>query len=199
MNKDRKAMYVSLIALAIAVVGVSIAYAALSTSLKIKFGAVTQSAITWDVRLNKGTSVGIVSGTNETTCGNATVTESSVTLDNVGLSKPGDQCTYPLTVQNKGDIDANLQSITATSPTGIACESSTEGKLVCGNVVYKLTSDVSGSNILQPGNQRILKNNGANDFYLVVSYEVAPNTVNEASSQSGAGFTVVYGQDNYRK
>ena len=44
MNRDRKSMYVSIFALVIAVVGVTIAYAALSTSLSVKFGRVTQSA-----------------------------------------------------------------------------------------------------------------------------------------------------------
>ena len=52
MNKDRKAMYVSILALIIAVVGVSIAYAALSTSLKVTFGKVTRSAFVWEVKLS---------------------------------------------------------------------------------------------------------------------------------------------------
>ena len=77
MNKDRKVMYVSLLSLVVAVVGVSMAYAALSTSLKIKFGTVTQSSFNWDIKLNSGIVAGVSSGTGTTVCGNATVTDSS--------------------------------------------------------------------------------------------------------------------------
>lgn len=194
MNKERKTMYISILALVIAVVGVSIAYAALSTSLKVKFGTVTQSAFNWDIKLNKGTVNGVSSGTSTTVCGNATVTDSSVSIGSVTLSKPGDKCTYPLTAQNKGDVDAVLSSITATSPDGVSCNSSSEGKLVCGNVVYSLTSDSNGVNFLKRGEQRIAKTNGTADFYLVVSYSVSPEVSNEEITHTGAGFTVVYGQ-----
>lgn len=195
MNKDRKTMYVSVLALLIAVVGVTIAYAALSTSLNVKFGNVTQSAFVWDIKLNKGEVTGVASGTNKTTCGTATVTDNSITVDEITLSKPGDKCNYPLTVQNKGDVDANLASITATSPDGVSCNSTTEGKLVCGNIVYSLASDSTGSNLLARGNQKVLKTNGTSDFYLVVSYNVAAEVLNEEVSHTGAGFTLVYGQD----
>lgn len=195
MNKDRKPLYVSLLALIIAVVGISIAYAALSTSLKVNFGKVTRHAFIWDVKLKNETVSGIPSGTSGTVCGTATVTDSSATVDEVTLDKPGDKCVYPITVQNKGDIDANLINVAATSPRGVSCDSSTESKMVCGNVVYQLTSDAAGTTPLKRNNQRILKNNGASDFYLVVSYEVSANASNIDATHTDAGFTLVYGQD----
>lgn len=195
MNKDRKSMYVSIIALVIAVVGVTIAYAALSTSLSVKFGKVTQSAFNWDISLKEGTVSGVSSGTNTTTCGTATIDANSITVGEITLSKPGDKCHYPLTVQNKGDVDANLASITATSPNGVSCNSDVEGKLVCGNVTYSLANDTTGTNLLKRGEQKVFKTNGTSDFYLVVSYDVTPNVINEEVSHTGAGFTVVYGQD----
>ncbi len=195
MNKDRKVMYVSLLSLVVAVVGVSMAYAALSTSLKIKFGTVTQSSFNWDIKLNSGIVAGVSSGTGTTVCGNATVTDSSATIDSIKLSKPGDKCTYPLEVQNKGDIDANLTSITATSPDGVACNRMEEGKLVCGNVVYSLANDSAGTSLLTSREQKVERINGVSNFYLVVSYEVLPNVSNEEVTHIGAGFTLVYGQD----
>ncbi len=196
MYKDRKSMYVSIFALVVAVIGVTVAYAALSTSLSVKFGKVTQSAFEWDIKLKEGTVAGIVSGTNTTVCGNATVADNSVTVDAITLSKPGDKCNYPLTVQNKGDVDANLASITASSPNGVSCNSSVEGKLVCGNVVYSLAKDNTGLTPLKRGEQKVLKTNGTSDFYLVVSYDVSSEVLNEEVSHTGAGFTLVYGQDN---
>jgi len=195
MNKDRKSMYVSILALLVAVTGVSLAYAALSTSLNVRFGTVTQSAFNWDIKLAKGTVPGVSTGTSTTTCGNATVTDNSVTVDAIKLSKPGDKCNYLLTVQNKGDVDANLASITSTSPDGVACNSTTEGKLVCGNVVYSLANDSAGTNLLTSGGQKVAKTNGTSDFYLVVSYNVNAEVLNEEVSHTGAGFTLVYGQD----
>lgn len=195
MNKDRKSMYVSVVALLIAVVGISIAYAALSTSLNVKFGQVTQSAFNWDIKLNKGTVPGVATGTSTTSCGTATVTDNSVTVDAITLDKPGDKCNYPLTVQNKGDIDANLTSIAASSPNGVSCDNTVEGKLVCGNIVYSVTNDAAGNNLLRKGEQKVLKTNGTSDFYLVVSYTVSKEVLNEEVTHSGAGFTLIYGQD----
>lgn len=196
MNKDRKPLYVSLLALIIAVVGISIAYAALSTSLKVNFGEVTRHAFVWDVKLKNETVTGISSGTSGTTCGTVTVTDSSTIVDEVTLDKPGDKCVYPITVQNKGDIDANLLNVAATSPRGVSCDSSIESKLVCGNIVYQLTSDAAGTTLLRRNNQRISKTNGISEFYLVVSYEVSGNALNIDATHTDAGFTLVYGQDS---
>jgi len=195
MNPDRKTMIISVSALVIAVITISVAYATLSTTLKVRVGKVTQSSFNWDIKLNSGTVTGIASGTTTTTCGNATVTESSVSVDEIALSKPGDKCSYKLTVQNKGDVDANLASIAATSPDNIACDSTQEGKLVCGNVVYALAKESSGAEILKRGEQKIFKTNGTADFYLVVSYDASKNVSNENIIHTGAGFTVVYNRD----
>ena len=49
---------------------------------------------------------------------------------------------------------------------------------------------------IKRGEQKVLKTNGTSDFYLVVSYNVTSEVLNEEVTHTGAGFTVVYGQDN---
>lgn len=192
MNKDRKSMYISIIALIVAVLGVTIGYAVLSTTLNINFGNVTQNAMTWDVGF-VGTSVeGVSDGTSNTgrSCGTASVTSSTVTLATTSLSKPGDKCTYPLKIKNNGGIVAKLTAITPKSPTDISC-TSTEASMVCGNITYKLASDADGTTSL-PINTT-LDVEEEKTAYLVVSY--TGTTLNsENITQSNGGFTLTYNQ-----
>lgn len=195
MNKERKSMYISIIALIIAVIGVTIGYAALSTSLKVKFGTVTQSKFNWNVKLTNGEITGVNSGTSATTCGVATVTDNEVSIEAIKLAKPGDKCSYQLNVKNEGDVDAVLSNISSIAPEGVSCKTGENKELVCGNVTYSLATDALGTTPLTVGQQRVGKINGTSDFYLVVSYKVNAASLNEEVSHTGAGFTVVYSQD----
>jgi len=195
MNKDRKSMYIAIIALVVGVIGVTIGYAALSTTLKVKFGTVTQDSFTWDVKLASGEVAGVNSGTSGTTCGTATVTDSEVNIAAIKLSKPGDKCSYRLSVKNAGDVDAVLSNISSTAPEGVSCKTGENKELVCGNVTYSLATDINGANPLVVGEQRVPKTSGISDFYLVVSYKVQATVLNEEVTHKGAGFTQVYSQD----
>jgi len=189
MDKDRKPMYVSIFALIVAIIGVTVAYAALQTSLEIRFGSVTQSAYTWDIKLRNGNVAGAATGSDKVVCGNAMVTDNSVSVGAVTLSRAGDMCSYPLTVENRGEIDAILAHISASSPKNISCNNEGEGKLVCGNIVYRLSNDSTGNNLLTPNTQRVNKAGGTADFYLVVS---AIADTDSTVAHDGAGFTVIY-------
>lgn len=190
--KDRKGFYIAFIVVSIAVLGLSVAYAALSTTLNIKFGSVTQNALSWDVGFVAGTVNAVVSGTSATgrSCGSATVTKSSVTVSNITLSKPGDKCTYTLPVKNSGDIAAKRSSITNTVPSS---ECSSSGYMMnCGNIKYMLSSDSAGTTALGT-NSGSLAAGSTENIYLVVSY-IGDSLNSSAVSQTGAGFTIVYTQ-----
>ena len=184
-TENRKKMYISVLALIIAIVGLSVAYAALSTTLNINFGDVTQNTLSWSVGFEGSTAEGEASGTGATgrTCGTATITSSSVNLATTTISKPGDKCTYSLTIKNSGTIDANLSSITPKNPNSISCETSTGSTMVCGNITYKLTTDKEGTTPLD--NTESLAIGGSLPVYLVVSYNVV---------QSGAAFALSFAQ-----
>ena len=92
--------------LIVGLVSMTVAYAALSATLNITINKVTQNAVTWNVAFATGTVTPTVGGTGDVgrSCGNATVTATTVTVSNTTLSKPDDSCTYQLTIKNNGKV-----------------------------------------------------------------------------------------------
>lgn len=193
--KDRSSLYVTLVAVLISIIGLTVAYAALSTNLTITTGNVKQNALTWNVGFDttSTTVAATAAGTSATgrTCGDATVAAGAVTIADTTLSKPGDACTWALTVKNAGDIAATLSSANGTAPSGVTCGTNTTGKMVCGNITYTLTSDAAGSTIITTGTT--LNSKASQAVYLKAEY--TGTTLNAtAVTQTGAKFTLVYGQ-----
>ena len=192
--KEHKNIYILLIALCIGVVGLSIGYAALSTQLTITTNKITISAQTWKVAFNNGTVNAITSSTSNTgfSCGVATVDDSSVSIAESLLSKPGDKCTYALTIKNTGSIDARLSNIVSKNPAGVSC-TGTGSSFTCGNITYKVTTDKEGQNLLAT-NGIIKATTGTLPVYLFAEY--TGNSVSaDAANQAGAGFTFTYSQN----
>ena len=183
-----------LLVAAVLVVGIGIAYAALNTTLNITFNKVTQNAITWNVAFEGSTATGTPSGTSATgrVCGDASITASSVTIADSSVSKPGDKCTYELSIRNSGTVDAILNSITPTAPTSTSCSVATSGNLVCGNITYKLTTDAAGTTLFTSGGT--LAAGTADTIYLVVAYNPTDEVQGTAIVQEGAKFTLAYTQ-----
>lgn len=197
----RRNYTIALIAVIAAVCGVGIAYAALSTTLTITTNKVTQNALTWNVAFTTGTVNATVGGTGDAgrSCGAATVTANAVTVADTSLSKPGDSCTYALTIKNTGGIDAKLGSLVPTKPTesGVTCTvtsatTSVGASMVCGNLTYKITTDAAGSSPLKT-NTTIAKTSGSQAVYLIVSY-TGTELNTSAVTQTGGKFTFTYNQ-----
>ena len=187
---------VALVAVIVALAGVSIAYAALSTTLNITVNQVTQNALTWNVAFITGTVNATAEGTSATgrTCGAATVTATTVTVAATTLSKPGDGCVYKLQVKNSGTIAAKLGTITPTQPTGtgVSCGTASGGNMVCGNITYKITTDAAGSTLATSSNTTVAIG-ATKDLYLVVRYN-SDALATTAVTQSGAQFALPFNQ-----
>ncbi|MBR4693337.1 MAG: hypothetical protein IKQ06_04675 [Bacilli bacterium] len=192
MKKRHDYKFLLLVAV-IMVAGIGIAYAALSTTLTITFGTITQNALTWDVGFTGTSATATAGGTSATgrTCGNASITASSVTIANTTLSKPGDKCTWELTVANNGTVNATLGGITPTAPTSITCGTASGANLVCGNITYNLTTDSGGSTLLTTGGA--LNSGATQKIYLVAKYN-ASGLQSSAITHNGAKFTLTYNQ-----
>lgn len=190
-NQDLKFL---LLVVAILLVGVGIAYAVLSATLTITFGTVTQNALSWDVHFQGTEATATAAGTSDTgrSCGIATITPTAVTIANTTLSKPGDKCTYELTVENGGTVSAILSAITPTAPGSVTCGTASGGNLVCGNITYKLTSDAAGSTLLTTGGT--LASGTTQKVYLVAMYNNETQVQATSITQSGAKFTLTYNQ-----
>ncbi len=105
MEKERKIKVLSLVALIVAVLGLTVAFAALSQTLTIN-GTASVNAAEWDIHFENLSAPEIT--------GDARV-ESEPVLDNhsisnldVSLTKPGDEVVYTFDIVNNGTIDAYL-------------------------------------------------------------------------------------------
>ena len=108
MEKTRKIKIISLCALLVAVLGLTVAFAALSQTLTIN-GSAAVDAASWDIHFEK------TSGKETEVKGTATFTEptlSGTTIENFSatLTKPGDSVTYYFDIVNKGTIDAQIEN-----------------------------------------------------------------------------------------
>ena len=108
MEKTRKIKIISLCALLVAVLGLTVAFAALSQTLTIK-GSAAVNAASWDIHFEN------TSGKETEVKGAATFTEptlSGTTIENFSatLTKPGDSVIYYFDIVNKGTVDAVVSS-----------------------------------------------------------------------------------------
>ena len=193
--KDKKTIYAVLVAIVIAGAGLSIAYAAMSTTLTTTFGRVTQNALTWNVGFDTtSTSVSATAaGTSATgrSCGTATIATGTVTIGDTTLSKPGDKCTWAVTIRNSGGIGAKLSSIAGTQPSGNTCSTQT-GTMTCGNIKYSVTTDTAGSIVLKSGTS--LAANQTLAAYIVAEYVPTNAVQSSAITQTGATFKMTWAQ-----
>ena len=108
MEKTRKIKIISLCALLVAVLGLTVAFAALSQTLTIN-GSAAVNAASWDIHFEK------TSGEETKVKGAATFTEptlSGTTIENFSatLTKPGDSVIYYFDIVNNGTVDAQIES-----------------------------------------------------------------------------------------
>lgn len=191
--KNKQKFTVTLSAMLVLLVGLSIAYAALSTTLNVTVNSITQSPLSWGVGFTGSSATATVGGTSATgrTCGVASITSTSVTVADTTLSKPGDKCTYALTIRNSSaSISATLFDISPTPPNSITCSTQTGGLMVCGNITYKLATNTGGTVLTTGGT---LAANSTLPVYLIIEYTGAELT-SEAITHSGAKFSIVYNQ-----
>jgi len=193
--RTRRGLYTALAVAMVLVFGIVIAYAALSTSLNAVFSGVTQSALTWNVGFNGTSATPSSNGTSSTgrTCGTATISSSAVTVGSTSLSKPGDKCTYTLTIKNSGSVGATIGSVTPTKPTGtgVSCTTASGGKMVCGNITYTLATNSSGTTLLSSGSN--LSSGSSLTVYLIVEY-TGSSLSSSSKTQSGGKFSITYNQ-----
>src|SRR5574344_90421 len=178
MEKDRGLRVLAIIAICIAVVGLSIGYATLQQTLTINTTAKAK-AQTWSVKfanLTDPTLVGKATVTNKAVLN----TESTGITVDVALSVPGDSVTYTFDVTNAGTIDAKLSSEPTINGTG------TTGNNVPLNyaLTYADGTKVSANDTLNVGETKHLK--------LVVTYNASVDTVPETDTSYTFNASMLY-------
>ena len=150
MEKERRTKALVVVVLLIVVVGLTIAFAALSATLNIK-GTAYLDAAKWGIRfenLSSPTKIG-----SATTTGTAKIEETKaaeITDINVSLSTPGDKVTYTVDLVNKGTINAKIDKIEKTQLT------SEQQRYLTFKVTDKNGKEVSEGDILSAGETRNL-------------------------------------------
>ena len=156
MEKDRGFKIMAVIALLVAVTGLSIAYAAYSSTLKIN-GSGVVSKTQWDVHfanLGQVKLVGKAANTTPPTLDTTTISGFKATLN-----APGDSVAYTFDVTNAGTLPANLSTYSlgtlSCAPAGSSGASQEEATAICKDLTYTLTytdgGTVAQGNTLQNG------------------------------------------------
>lgn len=145
MEKERGAKVIAIVALLIAVVGLTVGYAAYSSTLTIN-GTATVDPASWKVNFGYKDGTTSLTGTKtghatETTA--PTLADTTISGFDVTLKAPGDSVTYNFLIKNSGTLNAELASFTMGTLTcapnassNISQEDATE---LCGELKYTLT------------------------------------------------------------
>ena len=142
MEKRNNHMYRTLVIVALitAVLGISVAFAALTQTLTIGGTGAIQSndwRIVWSTASGSkasggsGVDYGSALGTNTAT----------LTISGIVLEKPGDKIKWIITAFNDGDIDAELESVSGLLSKTITFNESEESELTDSDILVTLTKN----------------------------------------------------------
>ena len=108
MEKGRKVKIISLCALLVAVLGLTVAFAALSQTLTIN-GSATVDTASWDIHFEASEKKVYNSGDGHL-IGTPTINGTTISNFNVSVSKPNDEVDYYFKTVNNGTINAKIES-----------------------------------------------------------------------------------------
>lgn len=183
MGNDNKVKNIILVVLVIGLVGMTIAYAALTQTLYIRDNEVT---ITTDWNVHFANTAGHTNAVASSTGGGATtaIVNQQPTLTSTVISglratfrKPGDKVVYQFDIVNEGGIDAKLQSATLTTPTCTSTDQTVSSATLATfcekinyTIVYTGTSDAPATN------DDLLATSPDNVRHCTLTVELDPNT-----------------------
>ena len=117
MEKERKIKVLSVAALLVAVLGLTVAFAALSQTLTIN-GSATVNTASWDIHFKNLSTPTLTGGAAVTTAPAIDTKGTTIGDYALKLTKPGDSVTYTFDVENKGTINAKISELVkAAKPT----------------------------------------------------------------------------------
>ncbi len=133
MNTKKKKYNNVILLLLLLIVGISVGYAALSTTLNIN-GQSTIKTQKWEVKFDNVDGISKSEGATVTTA--PTIQDDTTQLNyNITLAKPGDYYEFTVDVKNAGTIDAKLSGTPAL--TGVSAD---QQKYVDYKIVWSDTS-----------------------------------------------------------
>lgn len=152
MEKERGFRIIAVIALMVAVVGLTIGYAAYSSTLRIN-GTANVDPSSWNVKFAYKTGDSLVAATtgNAVVTTEATLSDTQVSGFNATLKAPGDSITYNFVVTNAGSLDAELSTFTmgniSCAPASGSNATTEETNAICSELSYTLTGVTEGETL----------------------------------------------------
>lgn len=168
MEKERGAKVIAIVALLIAVVGLTVGYAAYSSTLTIN-GTANVDPASWKVNFGYKTGDSLTGTINGHATENTAPTLADTTISgfDVTLKAPGDSVTYNFLIKNSGTLNARLANFTMGTLTCAPNEGSKispeDATKLCGELKYTLTyagaggSTITTGDILNPNNSKELE------------------------------------------
>lgn len=188
MEKERKIKTLSLVALIVAILGLTVAFANLTKELTIEGTAKVKGA-KWDIYFSN---VSVVTS-GDAQASNANISDkTSISIPEVTLTKPEDSVTYTFDVINNGTVDAKISGIEnkiATFTSNASSPSNSDVTIVKNGFTYKLTyndgSAVNSNDALVTGATKKMK--------IVISFNGDNVPANDVSIKN-LGSTITYVQ-----
>ena len=146
MEGKKSYIIVGVLALLMSVAAISIAYAALSSTMTISGEATVIGAQKWKIKYANLATVVKTGYAEEVTAPTINTNDTKVGDYSVTLKAPGDSVKYTFDVVNEGTFDAKISSFTMPTPecTGAASDATKKAEdesKVCRNIEYTLTYD----------------------------------------------------------
>lgn len=211
-TNQRVLQMVTIIALFIAVVFISVGFALMSTSLTVT-GTVKVVPATWDVHFLPSTYAFSNNSTAAEDTVNPSSTPTAATFNDttfsgyeITLTKPGDKGTITFDVENLGDLDAQVSSVTIGTPvyTGEATDPTKKANdeaLVEANVTYTITwSDgtaITTNDVLTKATSGVASANGTKTIKIEAEYNPLATALPSAPVViSGKDLAITFTQAN---
>lgn len=179
MQKERGIRIVAIVAICVAVIALSIGYAAVSQSLKVN-GTTKLKGSSWNVQFTNLVKPTVENGG---LLGSASEVSSTLTGTNLSFSAnlilPGDSITYRFSVTNAGNIDAKLSATPVLTGLDSAKEQS---------VLYTMTYE-DGSAIQE---NDLLNAKETKNIVLTVTFNQAATSVPSADTELSLSTTMNY-------
>lgn len=194
MEKERKTKILAIVAICIAVVGLTVGFAAFSSTLTIN-GTGTVKSSSWQVRFENLSTVTKTGTATQVTAPTINTNDTNIGDYDVTFTTPGDSISYTFDVANNGTFEAEVTSVTIPTPTctGNGANAVTDAKNVCDNLSYTLTygdgTAIAVADAIPAGQRKTMK--------LTLTYSSAVTAEKLASDDvaiSNLGITILYSQ-----
>lgn len=193
MEKKRLINIIILTVLIVGVVGITVVFAAIQSTLNIT-GTATMQTASWEVKFENLSAPQLTGAASVTTA--PTLSNTSIGTFDVVVTKPGDSITYTFDVTNTGDLDGKIGTfVKAASPTctGVSATlAEADAALVCAALTYTLKYTLGGATVAQ-GDTLALGT--TKNMTLTLSYG-GDSLPSDDVNITGLDITMIYVEDN---